>query len=289
MDAQAFADWGVDWVKVDNCRYGNWSELIHSQRTMSAALRATGRPMIIQVGAGDHVPLLYNPNAQNDPSYAQGFSDAPWVWAPSIAHTWYTGNDLFNSWKSTIHNVLQNYRGAQYFQKSGSFNFAGDLWCGSTQQPGNMTMSVVEEQSTYALWVMMGAPLMLGCDIRSLQPHSLALLTNQELLAVNQDSWCLQASLVTLGDGSQVFVKPLSDGTFALALWNLAAEEAMLNVSWSVLTLQPLYDTPAKPMAVRDLWSRRDLGIHDSGYSALVPGHGIAIMKLTPQSYATEI
>lgn len=69
------AAWGVDWVKVDNCDYGSWADLIATQRVMSKAIQATGRPMIIQVGAGDHMPLLNNPNANLSDSYARTFEE----------------------------------------------------------------------------------------------------------------------------------------------------------------------------------------------------------------------
>jgi hypothetical protein len=160
-------------LQVDNCEYGSWADLIASQRAMSTAIQATGRPMIIQIGAGDHMPLLNNPNASLSDSYARTFDDEAWVWCarprqsflslslslslslllpgrfqvqflshscaksdtekrsifvpsalagrgPEVAHTWYTGNDKHNSWASTVHNVLQNYRGAEYFQKPGA-------------------------------------------------------------------------------------------------------------------------------------------------------------------------
>ena len=125
----AFAEWGIDWVKIDNCDYGSWADLIESQRAMSKAIQATKRPMIIQLGAGDHMPLLNNPHSvSGGDGYARTFADQAWMWGPDIAHTWYTGSDKHNTWESTLNNVLQNYRGAQYFQKPGAWNFAGDLW-----------------------------------------------------------------------------------------------------------------------------------------------------------------
>ena len=179
------------------------------------------------------MPLLNNPNGSLDDSYARNFNEEAWVWGPEVAHTWYTGNDMHNRWASTVHNVLQNYRGAEYFQKPGAWNFAGDLWCGTTEQgtsvvgsPGEGAMSIVEERSTYALFTIMAAPTMLGCDIRKLSNQTLAYLSNTELLAVNQDAWGVQGSLVDMGDGSQTIVKPLSDGSYALALWNLGAQTA---------------------------------------------------------------
>jgi alpha-galactosidase len=287
-DATAFAEWGVDWVKVDNCDYGSWADLIESQRVMSKAIQATGRPMIIQIGAGDHMPLLHNPNEsfRGDDSYARTFDDQAWVWGPEIVHTWYTGNDKHNSWDSTVHNVLQNYRGAEFFQKPGAWNFAGDLWCGTGEHggstvgvpPGGVKMTVIEEQSTYALWTIMAAPLMLGCDIRHLSAETLAYLSNPELLAVNQDKWGIQGSLVNLGDGSQIIAKPLSDGAFAIVLWNTAATSANVSAAWKFLTP----DHTGASMNVRDIWNRRDLGMHAGGFSTVVPGHGVTIVKATP-------
>ena len=75
-------------VKVDNCRYGSWADLVASQRAMSAALRAAGRPMVIQIGAGDHMPLLRDPNASAaaiDASYPRTPTEQAWVWGPQVS------------------------------------------------------------------------------------------------------------------------------------------------------------------------------------------------------------
>eukprot|EP01051_Picozoa_sp_SAG22_P013134 SAG22_NODE_1440_length_4416_cov_6.561038_2_plen_183_part_00 len=170
--------------------------------------------------------------------------------------------------------------------KPGAWNFAGDLWCGTGEHggsvvgvpPGGVKMTVTEEQSTYALWTIMAAPPMLGCDIRHLSAETLAYLTNPELLAVNQDAWGVQGSVVNLGDGSQVFAKPLSDGAYALALWNTAAAAANVSAEWKFLT--PSHTGAS--MTVRDIWNRQDLGSHAGGFTAMVPGHGVVIVKATP-------
>jgi alpha-galactosidase len=286
-DANAFAEWGVDWVKVDNCGYGSWAELIESQRVMSKAIQATGRPMIIQIGAGDHMPLMFNPNSSvGGDSYARTFADQAWVWGSEVAHTWYTGDDKHNTWASTVHNVLQNYRGAEFFQKPGAWNFAGDLWCGTGERgdavvgvpPGGIKMTATEENSTYALWTIMAAPPMLGCDIRHLSAETLEYLSNPELLAVNQDKWGIQGSVVNLGNGSQIIAKPLSDGTYALALWNTGASTTNVSAEWKLLAPE----RTGSSMAVRDIWNRRNLGVHAGGFSVMVPSHGVTIVKATP-------
>ena len=98
----------------------------------------------------------------------------------------------------------------------------------------------------------------------------------------NQDKWGIQGSLVSMGDGSHTIAKPLSDGSFAVALWNLGNATANVSVSWS--DLGPGAWTGGTIAAtVRDIWERRDLGVHESGYTAAVPGHGVAIIKATPK------
>jgi hypothetical protein len=140
-------------------------------------------------------------------------------------------------------------------------------------------MSAEEERSTYAMWVIMAAPLMLGCDVRNLTDNALRYLTNADLVAVNQDPWGLQGSLHQLTDnGEQIYVKPLSDGSFAFALWNLAKTNATIEVEWS-----NLFPESFASMHVRDLWTQRDLGSFEGSWTADdVPGHGVAMIRATP-------
>ena len=100
--------------------------------------------------------------------------------------------------------------------------------------------------------------------------------------AVNQDKWGLQGSVVSMGNGTQVIAKPLSDGTFALALWNTGATTANVSFTWH--NLNP--EHTGKAMAMRDIWNRRDLGMHAGGFSAMVPGHGVVIVQATPDDTA---
>ena len=140
-------------------------------------------------------------------------------------------------------------------------------------------MTEVEERSTFAMWVIMAAPLMLGCDIRNLTDNALGYLSNSDLVGVNQDAWALQGSLHQLTEnGEQIYVKPLSDGSFAFALWNLAKTNATIKVEWSLFP-----DPTFASMHVRDLWEQRDLGTFAGSWTAMaVPGHGVAMIRATP-------
>ena len=144
---------------------------------------------------------------------------------------------------------------------------------------GNLA-NATEDRSHFGAWVVASSPLILSFNLsdRSRLERVWPFITNRELLAVNQDSWGIQASVVDLGDGSQVLVKPLSDGAFAVALWNLADSSAFLNVTWSSLAPRIASDT----MQVRDLWVRQDLGQHTTFFGTHVPGHGVALLKARP-------
>jgi alpha-galactosidase len=135
-----------------------------------------------------------------------------------------------------------------------------------------------EERSTYALWVIMAAPLMLGCDIRNLTDFTLGYLKNADLLRVNQDAWSLQGSLYKYTDnGEQIYIKPLSDGSFAFALWNLATSNTSITVDWD------LFPRSFPAMHVRDLWTQRNLGVFNRSWTAAnVAGHGVAMIIATP-------
>jgi hypothetical protein len=106
-----------DWVKVDDCNYGTVEQLVQNQRAISLAIQAVKRPIVIQMGAFVF-PLLYNPHVQPRPDYTNKPSLAPWVWAPNISHTWYTGADKGNSWRSTLRNIQINMQGRLH-QKPG--------------------------------------------------------------------------------------------------------------------------------------------------------------------------
>ena len=210
----------TDWVKIDNCNYGTVAELVANQRAISLALQATKRPMVIQMGAFV-LPSLWNPHAQPRADYTNRYDLAPWVWGPNVSNMWYTGPDKGNSWDSTLRNIMINAQG-RYAQKPGAYNFAGDLWCGTPQSnvPGEYMppMSAEEERSTYAMWVIMAAPLMLGCDIRNLTTNARHYLTNEELLSVNQDAWvsaeAVWPALASFGDWV-VFVHRVCKGRWS--------------------------------------------------------------------------
>ena len=152
---------------------------------------------------------------------------------------------------------------------------------------GNGGMTAEEYRSHFSMWAMMAAPLITGNDLRAMSAETKSILLNEEVIAVDQDSLGAQGrKVLDRGYGAQVWVKPLTDGSRAVAVLNLAEKEADLYLRWSDIGL------PLGAASVRDLWAHLDLPAHtdngkhfDERLKLKVPGHGVAMLRvkaLTP-------
>jgi alpha-galactosidase len=144
---------------------------------------------------------------------------------------------------------------------------------GPTLHPTRLTAS--EQYTHISLWCLLAAPLLIGCDLNRLDAFTLNLLTNDEVLAVNQDPLGRQAERILDADSIQVWAKPLEDGSTAVGLFNLGLTGRKASVSWKDLGLQG-------GRRVRDLWRQKELGTHSDGFSAVLPGHGVALIGIRP-------
>jgi alpha-galactosidase len=125
------------------------------------------------------------------------------------------------------------------------------------------------------LWSLVASPLMFGGDMTKLDDFTLNLLTNDEVLDVNQDPLGKQAALVSKDGDLQVWAKDMADGSKAVGLFNLGEREAEVTARWQTLALRG-------PMTVRDLWRQKDVGRFDSEFKATVARHGVVLVKVTP-------
>jgi alpha-galactosidase len=142
---------------------------------------------------------------------------------------------------------------------------------------GNGGMTTTEYQSHFSLWCILAAPLIAGNDIRSMSPEIAEILTNKEVIAVDQDPQGLQGRRVKREGNLEVWAKQMADGSRAVALLNRGATETKISVSWSDIGY-PDY----LPASVRDLWARKDLGKSTGSFSATVASHGVVMVKIKP-------
>jgi alpha-galactosidase len=143
---------------------------------------------------------------------------------------------------------------------------------------GKLKRLTPDEQYTHvSLWCLLSAPLLLGCDLEHLDPFTLGLITNDEVIAVDQDELCKPAVCVTPEGPLKVYVKQLTDGTKAIGFFNSGDQPAAVTLDWKQAGL-------LGKQRFRDLWRQKDLGVFEGSYAADVPVHGVMLMKVTPEA-----
>jgi len=257
QDARQYAAWGVDYLKYDWCNHGTQnSEASYS--LMSDALKKSGRPIVF--------------------SLCEWGSTKPWLWARDVGNLWRTTGDIVDKWDgkekwggSGVVQILDLQNGLESYAGPGHWNDPDML------EVGNGGMTNTEYRAHFSMWCILSAPLMAGNDIRSMDAETKAILTNKEVIAVNQDSLGLQGRKVRDDGDLEIWAKQLSDGARAVALLNRGGAPASMTVSW--IDLGYPEHLPAK---VRDLWAHEDRGTAQGKFSAQVPSHGVVMLKVTP-------
>ena len=266
IDAQTFADWGVDYLKYDYCyapEDGGTARQLYGK--MGAALKATGRPIVFSI--------------------CEWGVRRPWLWGQQAGgQLWRSTGDIWNGWGMgpMSWNLGIDYigfdlqRGLEAYAGPGHWNDPDMLVVGLTGQsniagPG---CTLTEQRTHFSLWCLLAAPLMTACDLRSLDAATLAILTNREVIALNQDPLGKQGYAV-LRAGKEVWKKPLQNGDLGVGLFNRGIQRITITAHWSDLEISGKYK-------VRDLWQHADLGEFEGGYSAEVEPHGCTVLRLSP-------
>ncbi|PTY04288.1 alpha-galactosidase [Opitutaceae bacterium EW11] len=258
QDARQWAQWGVDYLKYD------WfpNDVPHVQE-MTQALRSTGR---------DIVYSLSNTGLYDEaPNYQR------------LAQVWRTTGDIVDTWESVSRNGFSQDRWAAY---TGAGHWSdpdmlvlGHVGWGPNLHPTRLTP---DEQYTHmSLWCLLSAPLLLGCDLAQIDEFTLSLLTNDEVLAVDQDSLGKQATQFSNQDGRVVYAKTLEDGSVAVGLFNRGETETTVGVSWGPWGTLPTAKV-GTTFRVRDLWRQKDLGDFKDKFETKVASHGVVLVRLIP-------
>jgi alpha-galactosidase len=257
QDARQYAAWGVDYLKYDWCSHSTQNPQA-SYSLMRAALSKAGRPIVFSI--------------------CEWGSNRPWLWARGIGHLWRTTGDIQDCWECEkewgglgVVQILDLQDGLEAFSGPGGWNDPDML------EVGNGGMTLTEYRSHFSLWAMLAAPLMAGNDLRSMTSEIRDILTNSEVIAVDQDPLGRQGRRVSRRGDLEVWARQLHDGSRAVVLLNRGAREADIGVSWTSIGYPERIEA-----SVRDLWAHRDLGRFARGYSVRVPSHGVAMLRVTP-------
>ncbi|RVU03190.1 alpha-galactosidase [Mucilaginibacter limnophilus] len=263
QDAETYNKWGVDYLKHDWCSYSevagsdtSLETFMKPYRVMQKALRAQPRD-------------IYYSLCQ------YGMKDV-WKWGPQVdANSWRTTGDITDTWES-LHDIgFRQYKLSEY-ARPGRWNDPDMLIVGKVGWSGNLrnTRLTPDEQYTHiSLWSLLASPLLIGCDISQIDDFTLNLLTNDEVIAVNQDTLGKQARRVLAKNEYEVYVKELADGSKAVGLFNLADKYRTISVKPSEISLSP-------SAQVRDIWRQKDLGKIAEGLTYKLPPHGVMLIKV---------
>ncbi|MAX26034.1 MAG: alpha-galactosidase [Phycisphaeraceae bacterium] len=262
IDAQSFADWGVDFLKHDCC----FKPVDIPARTlymrMGQALRATGRPILYSLCNWGKHDLM--------------------DWAPQPgAQMWRMGPDIYDCWESVSRIIFELQDGLERFAGPERWNDPDMLVVGMNNQ-GHVARGGCnwqEYKTHFAMWCMLAAPMMIGCDVRSMDDDTRDLLCHRELLAINQDPLGRQGYRVGQDEAKgEVWTKPLADGSIAVALCNRDDEHRrMINVAWESVGLHV-----SRQCTIRDVWKGKDVDTCSGSYATDVPPHGCAVLRLIP-------
>ncbi|XP_065870513.1 alpha-galactosidase 3 isoform X2 [Euphorbia lathyris] len=253
-DAALFASWGVDYLKYDNC-FNLGIKPKERYPPMRDALNATGHT------------IFY--------SLCEWGVDDPALWAGKVGNSWRTTDDINDTWASMTTIADLNDKWASY-AGPGGWNDPDML------EVGNGGMTYTEYRSHFSIWALMKAPLLIGCDVRNMTAETYEILTNKEVIAVNQDPLGVQGRKVrTSGNDScqQVWAGPLSGHRLAVVLWNRCSKSATITAQWDALGLES-----GTSVSVRDLWLHKDVsGDAVASFGARVDAHDCSMYIFTPK------
>ena len=261
QDAGQYAAWGFDYLKYDWCytQYSTPNVSLHEQRIpwrkMTLALRKTKRDIIFSLSETLEV----------------------WPWAKEEgANSWRTTGDITDTWQS-MDEIGFNQNGLEHVAGPGHWNdcdmFVVGMLGGGKLHPSRLTPN--EQYTHITLWSLLASPLLIGCDMTQLDDFTLNLLTNDEVIEVNQDPLGIQAHRISKDENIEVWAKVMEDGSHAIGLFNRGEFAATVTVNWQDLKLAP-------KQSVRDLWRQADLGDFDESFSSAVPRHGARMIRAKP-------
>jgi alpha-galactosidase len=258
QDARTYAGWGVDYLKYDWCATGT-RNAEEAYALMADALRATGRDIVLSI--------------------CEWGNNQPWLWAANIGNLWRTTGDVFDRWEGVdrwmhgVMDIVESNEPLWPYAGPGHWNDPDML------EVGNGGMSDSEYRAHFSLWAMMAAPLMAGNDVAAMDSATRDILTNREVIAIDQDALGRQGRRVWRDGGREVWVRPLADGGRAVLLLNRGDSPAEIEAGWTQLGYAPRLRA-----RVRDLWLHRDLPRATGRVAATVQPHAVVMLRVTLQS-----
>jgi alpha-galactosidase len=258
QDAASYAKWGIDYLKYDLCGLRTEMKaapspeaahkiMVDAYIKMRDALHKTGRPIVY--------------------SLCQYGDDAVWRWGTDVGgNLWRTTGDI-NDHYARMAEIGFGQAGLARFAGPGHWNDPDML------EVGNGGMTPDEYRQHMSLWVILAAPLLAGNDLTSMTPETTAMLTNKEVIAIDQDPLGKQGDRVNAEGPLEIWAKPLKDGSKAVGVFNRHSTALSIPVDFKELGFKG-------SVQVRDIWQAKDLGTMKDSYTVTVPPHGVLLLRV---------
>jgi alpha-galactosidase len=271
QDARTYARWGVDYLKYDWCNTGEGAAKrnpVEASTTMRDALAAAGRPIVFSI--------------------CEWGDSKPWEWAGDVGHLWRTTGDITNCWDCVVNHgswqsngilpILDLQSGLRRHAGPGHWNDPDMMEVGNLPTLG-------EDRAHFAMWAMLAAPLIIGTDVRELDPAVLAVLKNEGVIAVNQDPRGIQGFPFLKTGELEIWVKVLDGGDFALAFLNRGSTPLTERFDFATTELgddlvQWRPDFAAETYRIVDLWTGEQSGTSSQPMELEIAAHDARIFRL---------
>lgn len=268
QDALRYAQWGIDYLKFDWCNSGGINAE-EAYTTMSKALKKAGRPIVF--------------------SLCEWGDNKPWLWAKNVGELWRTTGDIFGCWDCAENKGAWYAWGAmQIMDKQESlYPYAGPgHWNDPDMLEVGNGMSEAEDRSHFSMWCMMAAPLIAGNDIRKMSGQTLGILTNKNVIAIDQDSLGMQGyRYKRLADSVEVWVKPLAKKNWAVAFLNRSHKGQSIYYNWQKEIVNDtvhhrILDATIHKYSIKNVWSDKVIGNTQQTMSSIVAPHDVLLLRL---------
>lgn len=269
QDARFYASVGTDYLKFDWCS-SNGINAKEAYATMSKALKKAGRPIVF--------------------SLCEWGQNKPWTWAAPVGHLWRTTGDITAQFEGIkTHGTWSSWGVMKILdaQDSSFRRYAGPgRWNDPDMLEVGNGLSENENRAHFSMWSMIAAPLIAGNDIRKMSPSTNAILTNKEVIAINQDSLGIQGMKYSSMDSLETWIKPLKNGDWAVAFLNRKATAQPLNFDWNAQVIEDAVakrslDTKAATYKMRNIWAKKDAGNTKKPLQVSVPPRDVVLLRLS--------
>jgi alpha-galactosidase len=269
QDARFYAKLEIDFLKYDWC---NTKGIIATEAytTMSNALKTAGRPIVF--------------------SLCEWGDNQPWEWGKPVGNLWRISGDIYPCFDCEFKHP-ENWSSWGFMKiaemRKDIRKYSGpDHWNDFDMMEVGNEMNDTEDKSHFAMWCMLSSPLFTGNDYRKMSKETLAILTNKELIAINQDKLGIQGFKYAVEDGVEVWVKPLSGGNWAVTFLNRTDAAKKINFDWKKNTVKDVdfgyeADFAKSTFKLKNLWTNKEAGNTKKNFTAELASHDCITLKLS--------